>query len=33
MEGVSLISFLIVGLIAGWLGGKIMRGGADYPPA
>jgi uncharacterized membrane protein YeaQ/YmgE (transglycosylase-associated protein family) len=27
MEGVSLIGFLIVGLIAGWLGGKIMRGG------
>jgi uncharacterized membrane protein YeaQ/YmgE (transglycosylase-associated protein family) len=27
MEGISLIGFLIVGLIAGWLGGKIMRGG------
>jgi len=27
MEGLSLIGFLIVGLIAGWLGGKIMRGG------
>jgi len=27
MEGVSLIGFLVVGLIAGWLGGKIMRGG------
>jgi len=25
MEG--LIGFLIIGLIAGWLGGKIMRGG------
>ncbi len=27
MEGISLIGFLVVGLIAGWLGGKIMRGG------
>ena len=27
MEGVSLIGFLVVGLVAGWLGGKIMRGG------
>jgi uncharacterized membrane protein YeaQ/YmgE (transglycosylase-associated protein family) len=27
MEGISLIAFLVVGLIAGWLGGKIMRGG------
>jgi uncharacterized membrane protein YeaQ/YmgE (transglycosylase-associated protein family) len=27
MQGVSLIGFLIVGLIAGWLGSKIMRGG------
>jgi uncharacterized membrane protein YeaQ/YmgE (transglycosylase-associated protein family) len=23
----SIIGFLVVGLIAGWLGGKIMRGG------
>ncbi|MCU0605191.1 MAG: GlsB/YeaQ/YmgE family stress response membrane protein [Desulfobacterales bacterium] len=27
MQGISLIGFLIVGLIAGWLGGKIMRRG------
>jgi uncharacterized membrane protein YeaQ/YmgE (transglycosylase-associated protein family) len=27
MEGLSLLGFLIIGLIAGWLGGKIMRGG------
>ncbi|QNT68435.1 GlsB/YeaQ/YmgE family stress response membrane protein [Defluviicoccus vanus] len=27
MEGYSLIGILIIGLIAGWLGGKIMRGG------
>ena len=27
MEGVSLIGFLVVGLIADLLGGKIMRGG------
>jgi|MudIll2142460700_1097286.scaffolds.fasta_scaffold898561_1 uncharacterized membrane protein YeaQ/YmgE (transglycosylase-associated protein family) len=29
MEGVSLIGFLVVGLIAGWLGGKIIRGGGS----
>ena len=27
MQGVSLLGLLIIGLIAGWLGGKIMRGG------
>jgi uncharacterized membrane protein YeaQ/YmgE (transglycosylase-associated protein family) len=26
MEGQSLLVFLIVGLVAGWLAGKIMRG-------
>jgi uncharacterized membrane protein YeaQ/YmgE (transglycosylase-associated protein family) len=26
MEGQSLLVFLLVGLIAGWLAGKIMRG-------
>ena len=27
MEGVSWLGFIIIGLIAGWLGGRIMRGG------
>jgi uncharacterized membrane protein YeaQ/YmgE (transglycosylase-associated protein family) len=27
MEGQSLIVFLIIGLIAGWLAGHIMKGG------
>ena len=27
MEGKSLIAFLIIGAIAGWLAGKWMRGG------
>ena len=27
MEGQSLIVFLIIGLIAGWLAGQIMKGG------
>lgn len=27
MEGKSLMAWIIIGLIAGWLGGKLMRGG------
>lgn len=27
MEPVSLILFLLIGLVAGWLAGRIMRGG------
>ncbi|HLJ73386.1 MAG TPA: GlsB/YeaQ/YmgE family stress response membrane protein [Thermoanaerobaculia bacterium] len=27
MSGTALIWFLLVGLIAGWLAGKVMRGG------
>ena len=27
MEGQSLLVFLIIGLIAGWLAGQIMKGG------
>jgi uncharacterized membrane protein YeaQ/YmgE (transglycosylase-associated protein family) len=27
MQGVGLIAFLIIGMVAGWLAGKIMRGG------
>lgn len=27
MEGMGIIAFLIIGVIAGWLAGKIIRGG------
>jgi len=27
MEGMGIIAFLIIGIIAGWLAGKIIRGG------
>ena len=27
MEGTSLIAFLLIGLVAGWLAGLIMKGG------
>jgi uncharacterized membrane protein YeaQ/YmgE (transglycosylase-associated protein family) len=27
MEGMSWIAWIAIGLIAGWLGGKLMRGG------
>ena len=27
MEGMSLITFLIIGAVAGWLAGKLMKGG------
>ena len=27
MESQSLVAWIIIGLIAGWLGGKLMRGG------
>lgn len=27
MDGMALIWFLLIGLIAGWLAGKVMRGG------
>jgi uncharacterized membrane protein YeaQ/YmgE (transglycosylase-associated protein family) len=27
MEGMGIIAFLIIGAVAGWLAGKIMRGG------
>lgn len=27
MEGVSWLGFIVIGLLAGWLGGRIMRGG------
>jgi uncharacterized membrane protein YeaQ/YmgE (transglycosylase-associated protein family) len=27
MEGMGIIAFLIIGAIAGWLAGKIIRGG------
>ena len=27
MEGMGLIMFLIIGAVAGWLAGKIMKGG------
>ncbi|MEY2896732.1 MAG: hypothetical protein RL669_1001 [Pseudomonadota bacterium] len=27
MQSQSLIAWIIIGLIAGWLGGKLMRGG------
>ncbi len=28
MEGTGLIMFLVIGLVAGWLAGNIMRGGS-----
>ena len=27
MEGKSLLAWIVIGIIAGWLGGKLMRGG------
>ncbi len=27
MESTGLIAFLLIGLVAGWLGGKVIRGG------
>jgi uncharacterized membrane protein YeaQ/YmgE (transglycosylase-associated protein family) len=27
MEGTGLIAFLIIGAVAGWIAGKLMRGG------
>jgi uncharacterized membrane protein YeaQ/YmgE (transglycosylase-associated protein family) len=27
MEGMGIIAFLVIGAVAGWLAGKIMRGG------
>lgn len=27
MGGISFIGFLIIGVVAGWLGGRLMRGG------
>lgn len=27
MEGMGIIAFLLIGIIAGWLAGKIIRGG------
>ena len=27
MEGIGLVMFLVIGLVAGWLAGNIMRGG------
>ena len=27
MEPLNLVAFLLIGLVAGWLAGRIMRGG------